>query len=80
MLLHPEAQQKAQEEIDRVVGRDRLPDLNDRDSIPYLQCVINETSRCVRASPQMHTLNAYCTVCPQMASSGTIRFTSPEHG
>ncbi|KAI0788920.1 cytochrome P450 [Irpex lacteus] len=45
MLLHPEVQQKAQEEIDRVVGRDRLPDLNDRDSLPYLQCVINETSR-----------------------------------
>jgi cytochrome P450 len=30
MLLHPEVQQKAQKEIDSVVGRNRLPQLNDR--------------------------------------------------
>lgn len=30
MLLYPEVQKKAQEEIDRVVGRDRMPTLNDR--------------------------------------------------
>jgi hypothetical protein len=30
MLLYPDVQKKAQEEIDRVVGRDRLPNLNDR--------------------------------------------------
>ena len=30
MLLHPEVQQKAQKEIDSVVGRNRLPQLNDK--------------------------------------------------
>jgi hypothetical protein len=30
MLLHPEVQQKAQKEIDSVVGRNRLPQLSDK--------------------------------------------------
>lgn len=30
MLRHPDVQRKAQEEIDAVVGRDRLPSLEDR--------------------------------------------------
>ena len=30
MLLYPEVQRKAQEEIDRVVGHERMPTLNDR--------------------------------------------------
>ena len=30
------AQVKAQEELDRVVGRERLPDLNDESDLPYL--------------------------------------------
>ncbi|KAI0092995.1 cytochrome P450 [Irpex rosettiformis] len=45
LLLHPEVQQRAQKEIDEVIGRNRLPDLNDRESLPYVQCVINEVSR-----------------------------------
>ena len=47
MLLHPHVQRKAQEEIDRVVGRNRLPDLNDREALPYVQCVVNEVMRLV---------------------------------
>ncbi|KAI0768404.1 cytochrome P450 [Irpex lacteus] len=45
MLLHPEAQQKAQEEIDRVVGRDRLPEFSDRDSLPFVTAVVYESFR-----------------------------------
>jgi hypothetical protein len=29
MVLHPEAQKRAQDEIDSVIGRDRLPDLSE---------------------------------------------------
>ena len=45
MLVHPEVQRKAQDEIDRVVGVGRLPDFSDRDSLPYLDCVIQECRR-----------------------------------
>jgi predicted membrane protein len=30
MLLHPEVQQKAQKEIDSIIGRNRLPQLSDK--------------------------------------------------
>jgi cytochrome P450 len=52
MLLYPEAQRKAQEEIDRVVGRDRLPDLNDRKYLPYVECVLHEVMRSVVSSAE----------------------------
>lgn len=47
MLLHPDVYRKAQKEIDSVVGSSRLPDFDDRASLPYLNCVIKETYRCV---------------------------------
>ncbi len=45
MALYPEAQQKAQEELDRVVGSSRLPDFSDRDSLPYVNALIKEILR-----------------------------------
>ncbi|KAI6155468.1 cytochrome P450 [Pisolithus tinctorius] len=45
MVLYPEAQAKAQEEIDRVVGDARLPEFKDRDNLPYVQAVYLETLR-----------------------------------
>ena len=51
MTLHPEVFQKAQAELDRVVGRARLPDFDDRGSLPYLDCVISEVLRCVSFPP-----------------------------
>ncbi|KAG6903267.1 hypothetical protein C0995_000162 [Termitomyces sp. Mi166 len=45
MVLYPECQAKAQEEIDAVIGSDRLPDFHDRESLPYLECLIQETLR-----------------------------------
>ncbi|GJE96468.1 cytochrome P450 [Phanerochaete sordida] len=45
MVLYPDVQRKAQEELDRVVGRDRLPDISDRDSLPYLAAVLKEVQR-----------------------------------
>lgn len=49
MLLYPDVYRKAQEEMDRVVGTTRLPELDDRDSLPYLNAIIKETYRCVLA-------------------------------
>ncbi|KAJ3568002.1 hypothetical protein NP233_g6000 [Leucocoprinus birnbaumii] len=45
MLTHPEAQRKAQEEVDSVVGADRLPDFSDRPQLPYLTAVLKEVLR-----------------------------------
>ncbi|KAF3086190.1 hypothetical protein TWF569_003568 [Orbilia oligospora] len=45
MILYPEVQRKAQEEIDRVVGSDRLPGFEDRERLPYINAIIKEILR-----------------------------------
>ncbi|KAM6498917.1 Cytochrome P450 [Amanita muscaria] len=45
MTLHPDAQKKAHEEIDCVIGKDRLPTLDDRSSLPYVEAVYREVLR-----------------------------------
>ncbi|KAK5996404.1 Cytochrome P450 monooxygenase CLM2 [Cladobotryum mycophilum] len=45
MVLHPEVQRKAQEEIDRVTGGSRLPRLEDRENLPYVEAIATETLR-----------------------------------
>lgn len=48
---HPEVQQKAQEEIDRVVGNKRLPTWSDEANLPYLRAIIKEVLRMRRKLP-----------------------------
>lgn len=45
MVLFPEVQQKARDELDRVVGLDRLPEFKDRDRLPYISALISEVWR-----------------------------------
>lgn len=45
MLLYPDAQAAAQKELDDVVGRSRLPEIDDRDSLPYISAILNEVLR-----------------------------------
>lgn len=45
MTLFPDAQRKAQDEIDRVIGNDRLPKLIDRKSLPYVNALHSEIYR-----------------------------------
>ncbi|QRV86908.1 cytochrome P450 family protein [Ceratobasidium sp. AG-Ba] len=45
MTLYPEVQARAQAEIDQVVGSNRLPEMEDRASLPYLECVLKEVLR-----------------------------------
>ena len=49
MILYPEVQRKAQEQLDVVVGRERLPEFSDRESLPYIEAVLME---CFRWHPQ----------------------------
>ncbi|KAI0086795.1 cytochrome P450 [Irpex rosettiformis] len=44
MAFYPDVQQKAHEELDRVVG-DRLPTIADQESTPYLNALIKEVLR-----------------------------------
>ncbi|KAF5358663.1 hypothetical protein D9758_007688 [Tetrapyrgos nigripes] len=45
MCLHPEIQKRAHEEMDRVVGRGRLPTFEDRENLPYLESLVKEVMR-----------------------------------
>lgn len=45
MVLYPEAQVKAQAELDRVIGRDRLATLRDIDELPYVEALVREALR-----------------------------------
>ena len=45
MTLYPDVYQKAQSEVDKFVGKDRLPNLADRESLPYVDCIVKEVYR-----------------------------------
>ena len=45
MALHPYVVKKAQEELDEVVGNERLPELSDRENLPYISALIKELLR-----------------------------------
>ncbi|XP_073442755.1 cytochrome P450 2D14-like isoform X3 [Dendrobates tinctorius] len=45
MILYPDVQSKVQEEIDRVIGRERKPTMGDVLQMPYTNAVIHEMQR-----------------------------------
>lgn len=45
LITWPEVQKKAQAELDRVVGDDRLPTIADYSQLPYIAMLIKETMR-----------------------------------
>ncbi|KAG8836181.1 hypothetical protein FRC17_009524 [Serendipita sp. 399] len=45
MVLYPDVQTKAQEELDRVIGKERFPIMSDRESLPYVEAVFKEVLR-----------------------------------
>lgn len=72
MVLYPEAQASVQAELDRVVGRDRLPDMADQDSLPRVTATIREVLRHVQ-SP-LYGLCCCSRADQQMAFSHAPRF------
>ncbi|QRW12725.1 cytochrome P450 family protein [Ceratobasidium sp. AG-Ba] len=51
MLRHPESQARAQREIDEVIGKERLPEVSDIYSMPYMRRVVHEVLRWQPALP-----------------------------
>jgi hypothetical protein len=51
MCLYPEVQSRAQAELDRVVGSDRLPTFDDRDRLPYVNALCTELFRWMPVGP-----------------------------
>ena len=51
LALNPEVLRKAHEELDAVVGRDRLPSFSDRSSLVYINAIITESLRYHNALP-----------------------------
>jgi hypothetical protein len=80
--MHPEAQVKAFEEIDRFIGQDRLPTLADLDNLPYIGALVKETFRWSPPVPisesSMHPLHArilikiYFEVVPHLTTEDTV--------
>lgn len=51
MTVYPEVQKKAREEIDRVIGPDRLPTVADREKLPYINATVKEVLRWQPVAP-----------------------------
>ncbi|KAG8391071.1 hypothetical protein BUALT_Bualt01G0149700 [Buddleja alternifolia] len=60
LIKNPRVQQKAQEEIDRVIGHERVMTELDFSNLPYLQCIAKESLRLHPPTPLMlpHRANA----------------------
>ena len=49
--MFPEAQKKAQEEVDRITGGNRLPDWKDVEQMHYVRALLKELSRWHTVAP-----------------------------
>ncbi|XP_014379041.1 cytochrome P450 2C19-like isoform X1 [Alligator sinensis] len=81
LLEHPAVEEKIQEEIDQVIGRERGPTIKDRAEMPYMDAVIHEVQRYIDllplGVPRITSCNTHihgyhipkgCTVYPMLSS------------
>ena len=64
MLLRPDAQLKAQAEIDNLLKRKRLPGFSDRGSLPYTDALVTEVLRWAPPIPlsEWQRRSQYCAM------------------
>ena len=76
MAAYPEVQKKCQEELDRVIGRSRMPTLADRGSLPYMCATSRETLRWRAVAPLGESLpKTYSGSSPIVGDSGLQHYT-----
>ena len=71
MLMNPEAQDQAQEEIDRIIGTDRLPTFDDEPKLPFVSALSKEVFRWQQVAPfgtRLRTLRATRPVSPYFSA------------
>ena len=51
LIIFPQVQKRAQEELDIVVGKDRLPTFDDRPRLPYIDAICRELLRWQMVTP-----------------------------
>ena len=51
MAQHPSVLKRAQDELDTVIGPDRLPGYSDRPDLPYIEAIVKEVLRWHSVTP-----------------------------
>jgi len=51
MVLYPDVQARARNEINQVVKHDKMPSMDDRASLPYLDAILREVLRWYPPAP-----------------------------
>jgi cytochrome P450 len=74
MIHHPHVMRKAQAELDKIVGRDRLPSFTDRQHLPYLCAIVKEVLRWRTPGP----LGKYAVTHPSCGFCNSFSRYSPE--
>ena len=79
LTLYPDVVRRAHEDLDRVVGRDRMLSLADRPKLPYIEAIVKEVNRWRPVGPiggclvvvfvdGMSILMTYSTGMPRMCT------------
>ncbi|CAI9112647.1 OLC1v1013120C2 [Oldenlandia corymbosa var. corymbosa] len=73
LLNNPSALKKSREEINKVVGNDRLLDESDAFNLPYLRCIVIETLRMYPGGPLLPRISSQeCVISGYRVPKGTM--------
>lgn len=79
MVLYPDAQKRAQEEIDSILGHGHFPHFGDADALPYLKAVLYELLRWACPAPlgQKDPYHVYLAIRSYAVDGRCVRHPSP---